>query len=116
MPARVLTFEILWRERVQINLEKGVTAGEASECFAYSNGHPKLIETAHYDFNEEKSKYVTLSRRWAQGYTIKLLHALSFSSDQPPAMPGLAHDFREKLDDEYLAVLWKDDMIRGLLW
>ena len=44
------------------------------------------------------------------------LSELSYASDLLPAMSGVAHRFSEALGDEYLAGLWKSDMVRGLLW
>jgi hypothetical protein len=41
---------------------------------------------------------------------------LTFESDVFPAIAGLAEAFQAQLRDEYLAGLWRGDMIRGLLW
>ena len=41
---------------------------------------------------------------------------LTFESDVFPAIAGLAEAFQQTLRDEYLAGLWRGDMIRGLLW
>jgi hypothetical protein len=42
--------------------------------------------------------------------------SLTKASDKLPAISGVAGAFRSKLDDEYLAGLWRKDLIRGLLW
>jgi hypothetical protein len=41
---------------------------------------------------------------------------LTYRSDTLPAVSGLAKSFQFKLKDEYLAGIWRKDMIRGLLW
>lgn len=41
---------------------------------------------------------------------------LTKPSDKLPALSGLARIFSERLDDEYLAGLWKKDLLEGLLW
>lgn len=41
---------------------------------------------------------------------------ITFSSDVFPALIGLATEFNTRLDDHYLAGLWKRDLHRGLLW
>ena len=41
---------------------------------------------------------------------------LSYESDCFPALSGLAKYFAQKLDDEYMAGLWRKDLFRQLLW
>ncbi|KAK0646885.1 heterokaryon incompatibility protein-domain-containing protein [Cercophora newfieldiana] len=41
---------------------------------------------------------------------------LTRASDKLPAISGLAKIFQRKLDDEYLAGLWKGNIYTGLLW
>ncbi|KAE9379674.1 HET-domain-containing protein, partial [Stipitochalara longipes BDJ] len=41
---------------------------------------------------------------------------LSVSSDIFPALEGLAREFNTHLNDTYIAGLWKQDLLRGLLW
>jgi hypothetical protein len=41
---------------------------------------------------------------------------LSVSSDIFPALEGLAREFNTRLNDIYIAGLWKRDLLRGLLW
>jgi hypothetical protein len=42
--------------------------------------------------------------------------ALTYSSDLLPAISGMARCFREVLQDDYFAGIWRKDMLRGLLW
>jgi hypothetical protein len=66
---------------------------------------------------------------YANGYTMKntydtWLHLvekyrhcnLTYTSDTLPALAGLARKFQKELNDEYLAGLWRTDILRGLLW
>lgn len=41
---------------------------------------------------------------------------LSKASDKLPAISGVVEAFRAKLNDEYLAGLWRKDLMPGLLW
>jgi hypothetical protein len=41
---------------------------------------------------------------------------LSYRSDKLNALTGIAREFQSCLNDEYLAGLWKGDLVRGLLW
>jgi hypothetical protein len=41
---------------------------------------------------------------------------LTFESDALPALSGLASSFQTVLGDEYLAGIWRQDIIRGLFW
>ena len=41
---------------------------------------------------------------------------LTYRSDALPALSGLANAFQDKLQDQYLAGIWRGDMIRGLFW
>ena len=43
--------------------------------------------------------------------------ALTYASDKLAAIAGLATEFEEQgRDREYIAGLWKEDLLRGLLW
>jgi hypothetical protein len=41
---------------------------------------------------------------------------LTYDSDKLPALSGAVQFFHEKLQDEYLAGLWKGDLLSGLRW
>ena len=41
---------------------------------------------------------------------------LTVGSDTLPALSGIASAFQNLLKDQYSAGLWKDDLVRGLLW
>ncbi|KAK8055000.1 hypothetical protein PG993_000227 [Apiospora rasikravindrae] len=42
--------------------------------------------------------------------------ALSVTSDRLPALSAIARVFQDKLQDTYLAGLWKRDLLKGLCW
>jgi hypothetical protein len=44
------------------------------------------------------------------------LRRLTKATDSLPALAGLAARFKEKTSDAYLAGLWKNDLVTGLLW
>jgi len=41
---------------------------------------------------------------------------LTLGMDRLPAMSGLAAHFQQKMKSQYIAGLWEDDLVRGLLW
>ncbi|KAB8293290.1 hypothetical protein EYC80_007619 [Monilinia laxa] len=41
---------------------------------------------------------------------------LTHRTDKFPALSGLAREFAYLLDDEYVAELWRKDLVRGLCW
>ncbi|KAM0143873.1 hypothetical protein ACHAP3_001139 [Botrytis cinerea] len=67
--------------------------------------------TPHHDMVTEK--YYELWRKMVQDYNNR---KLTHRSDKFPALSGLALEFAYLLDDEYVAGLWKKDLIRGLCW
>ncbi|KAF2108726.1 heterokaryon incompatibility protein-domain-containing protein [Lophiotrema nucula] len=55
-------------------------------------------------------------RRWlfiAQGFSETVL---TYKDDVFPAISGLAHSMKDIVADVYIAGLWKNDLVRGLLW
>ncbi|KAF7899353.1 uncharacterized protein EAF01_008566 [Botrytis porri] len=65
----------------------------------------------HHDMVTEK--YHELWRKMVQDYNNR---KLTHRSDKFPALSGLALEFAYLLHDEYVAGLWKKDVIRGLCW
>ncbi|RSL98517.1 hypothetical protein CDV31_012584 [Fusarium ambrosium] len=53
---------------------------------------------------------------WSHMATEYSKRALTFETDRLPALSALAEQMADLLDDEYLAGLWKGDIVRGLLW
>ncbi|KAH8586945.1 heterokaryon incompatibility protein-domain-containing protein [Bisporella sp. PMI_857] len=54
--------------------------------------------------------------RWCAIINNYLSRNLTFSKDTLPAISGIAREFAAKTRYEYCAGLWKQDMLRGLLW
>ncbi|KAF7874545.1 uncharacterized protein EAF02_008522 [Botrytis sinoallii] len=65
----------------------------------------------HHDMVTEK--YYELWRKMVQDYNNR---KLTHRSDKFPALSGLALEFAYLLNDEYVAGLWKKDIVRGLCW
>ncbi|KAF7943106.1 hypothetical protein EAE96_011049 [Botrytis aclada] len=65
----------------------------------------------HHDMVNEK--YYELWRTMVQDYNNR---KLTHRSDKFPALSGLALEFAYLLNDEYVAGLWKKDVVRGLCW
>ncbi|THV48837.1 hypothetical protein BGAL_0225g00160 [Botrytis galanthina] len=65
----------------------------------------------HHDVVTEK--YHELWRKMVQDYNSR---RLTHRSDKFPALSGLALEFAYLLNDEYVAGLWKKDLVRGLCW
>ncbi|KAF7918709.1 uncharacterized protein EAE97_011804 [Botrytis byssoidea] len=65
----------------------------------------------HHDVVTEKCH--ELWRKMVQDYNNR---RLTHRSDKFPALSGLALEFAYLLNDEYVAGLWKKDIVRGLCW
>jgi hypothetical protein len=55
-------------------------------------------------------------RTWRDMVEMYSMRALTNQSDRFPALSGLASEMAFLLDDEYIAGLWKGDIINGLCW
>jgi hypothetical protein len=56
------------------------------------------------------------SRRWNEILRIYSRKALSWESDKLPALSGLARLFEQKYGDEYVAGLWRSNIVEGICW
>ncbi|KAL0779905.1 hypothetical protein CaCOL14_004389 [Colletotrichum acutatum] len=66
--------------------------------------------------NEAKERRESLYERWKDLIIEYTRRKLTVSNDKFSALSGLARTFSSALGDEYVAGLWKDDLIRGMLW
>ncbi|KAF4962494.1 hypothetical protein FSARC_9417 [Fusarium sarcochroum] len=69
-----------------------------------------------YELGQALSYKATLLATW---YNLLWLYGprkLTKASDKLPAISGLASIFAKQLDDEYVAGLWRSNLIGGLLW
>jgi hypothetical protein len=57
-----------------------------------------------------------ITRKWHIAVNKYSRLDLTFTSDAFPALSGVAHVFAKCLDDEYLAGLWKKNLVADLLW
>ncbi|ESZ97871.1 hypothetical protein SBOR_1747 [Sclerotinia borealis F-4128] len=73
--------------------------------------HEGSVASPHHDMVNEK--YYELWRKMVQDYNNR---QLTHRTDKFPALSGLAFEFAYLLDDEYLAGLWRKDLVRGLCW
>jgi hypothetical protein len=63
--------------------------------------------------NEQAALYRQWIKNVASFYTLR---ELAKASDTLPGISGVAEVFRSRLEDEYIAGLWKKDLINGLVW
>jgi hypothetical protein len=57
-----------------------------------------------------------LYRRWLSLVLPYASCELTYRSDRFPALSGLAKSFQRAVKDEYLAGLWRKDLLSGLSW
>lgn len=92
------------------------------------NSSPRLLNIAHavgsqklddecrqaLGLNTEMSP--NLCKSWRNAVGTYCGRILTFDDDRLPAISGLAHHVARVCKDDYLAGLWKRDLLLGLLW
>ncbi|KLP04887.1 tol protein [Fusarium fujikuroi] len=74
-------------------------------------------DAAAIDHESEHSTYKdALLKSWYRLVQLYGQRHLSVPSDKLPAISGLASIFAERLGDQYLAGLWRSDLMVGLCW
>ncbi|KAI1027258.1 hypothetical protein LB504_008092 [Fusarium proliferatum] len=74
-------------------------------------------DAAAIDHESEHSIYKdALLKSWYRLVQLYGQRHLSVPSDKLPAISGLASIFAERLGDQYLAGLWRSDLVVGLCW
>ncbi|CAD6443154.1 0ff965df-c0aa-415f-8b85-65222d292d4c [Sclerotinia trifoliorum] len=101
----------------QLNSNQWVLKSSLSRYFLNSSVrcldkiHSGSVTSPHHDLVAEK--YYELWRRMVQDYNSR---QLTHRTDKFPALSGLALEFAYLLGDEYVAGLWRKDLVRGLCW
>ncbi|KAI3540283.1 HET domain-containing protein [Colletotrichum abscissum] len=67
-------------------------------------------------YNEAKERRESLYERWKDLIIEYTRRKLTVPNDKFSALSGLARTFSSALEDEYVAGLWKSDLVRGMLW
>ncbi|KAK1655156.1 heterokaryon incompatibility protein-domain-containing protein [Colletotrichum phormii] len=77
-----------------------------------------LLSPASKDINspEARGRRESLYERWKDLIIEYTRRKLTVSNDKFSALSGLARTFSSALGDEYVAGLWKSDLVRGMLW
>ncbi|KAF2853736.1 HET-domain-containing protein [Plenodomus tracheiphilus IPT5] len=86
-----------------------------SRPFRISQEERDAVHHPNYDYNKEIQghfQYLTWTEAVEQYSKCKLTDA----SDLFPVLSGLARYFQTVLQDDYCAGIWRNDMLRGLLW
>jgi hypothetical protein len=101
------------------------TSFECAENFETEDGHRQTLslynitELPQRDFTDigiDRDFSFRGSRRWNETVSLYSCKALSWESDKLPAFSGLARLFEEKLGDNYVAGLWRNNIVEGLCW
>ena len=76
---------------------------------------------ASLDFNAviRKARGQAQAARYLQWYNVVTEYtrrSLTFDSDKLPAISGVAKDFRSRTGCTYIAGIWQEDLVAGLLW
>lgn len=66
--------------------------------------------------DELKERRESLYERWKDLIIEYTRRKLTVSNDKFLALSGLARTFSSALADQYVAGLWRDDLVRGMLW
>jgi hypothetical protein len=79
----------------------------------YQNIHSNKRDKFGCIVDEEPNSDLALWQSWLWNYGAR---KLTLPSDKLPAISGIARLLAERLNDEYLAGLWRGSLIEGLLW
>ncbi|KAK2031940.1 HET-domain-containing protein [Colletotrichum zoysiae] len=115
MSTRVLYFDNVtsfFRCQTERRLEHSITS--YTNVFSWN----KSLSPATKGVSAEeltKSK-ASLYERWGDLVNEYSRRKLTVPDDKLPAISGLARTFGSALEDQYVAGLWKRDLIRGMLW
>ncbi|CAI4214355.1 unnamed protein product [Parascedosporium putredinis] len=80
--------------------------------------HQKLAPPSSRAQTEEEREKLRndLYERWTQLLFEYSQRKLTKAEDKFPALSGLAQSFAQALDDEYVAGLWRRDLLNGMMW
>ncbi|KAF2478251.1 HET-domain-containing protein [Lindgomyces ingoldianus] len=88
--------------------------GRSGYPFRMTNLLLKNLKYTHKD--EEQHETKEIYRKWLYIAEEFMKCRLTYEDDRFPALSGLAKCFQQVLNDEYVAGLWRNDLLRGLLW
>jgi hypothetical protein len=75
-----------------------------------------VVEIADHGFNKENTE---IARNWDNWQTLCSHYSyreLTFPGDKLPAISGIASNIAKKVQSEYLAGLWRNNVIHDLFW
>ncbi|KAF2130270.1 HET-domain-containing protein [Dothidotthia symphoricarpi CBS 119687] len=80
-------------------------------CYGWNNhdGKRLVYGTTQHSRSTDYDKWLKI----VQDYSEK---KLTYETDMFPALSGIAHIVQSRTNDEYVAGLWKGDLVAGLLW
>ena len=81
--------------------------------FGIDTDRKRLVHTA---YNDASNDYTKPYDRWLQLVQSYSHLQLTVPNDRLPALSGIAHLVASKTNDVYVAGLWKNDIVAGLLW
>ena len=101
--------ELIWECRTTIRCEcNGLDAIE------WSQNWRRAWNALHLEL--EAADFLELADRWLEVVARFAALRLSYESDRLPALSGVASRFQGSLLKTYVAGMWKEDLLRGLLW
>jgi len=117
--------QMLWECRSRSLAEGDMTpiapsTREKSWSWSRNKRYLSDVEEATSSIGDTKTERLTAKDvSYLQWYSIIQDYSsrrMTFPSDVFPALAGLATEFNRRLNDQYVAGLWKRDFSRGLLW
>lgn len=104
-----------------LHFEKDQLCFECDEEFLTESGvrldyRYHTIREVRLDGSANLYKCSSTIERWCNLVNTYCNLDLTFGSDKLPALSGIARIYKEKLDDQYVAGLWRNSIIKGLYW
>jgi Heterokaryon incompatibility protein (HET) len=105
--------ELVWGCNQLASCECQPYPNRSNGGFGAKHSFEHAFETARWEHKKDQHSLFGIWRDVVTQYSTK---QLSVASDRLPALSGLAHRLQPPSDGNYLAGLWKDDLLNELAW
>ena len=113
---RLLSQRMLYFGSRSMYWECNTTTSFESLHFPVPRDSPLRIEIAKLSFGRQDKSRRDWLRTWYELIDTYSTMDLTYQTDKFPAISALAQRFSQVLNDQYVAGLWRSDIVKGLAW